>query len=101
MSFNATTISQLRKKTTQFKIKGEGDAMWIDDWRHKEKITVTKLAKMLKTSRTHLSKVISGATQAGPDLAKRIVEITGGEVSLEDILYGDKAKRKLPPKERK
>lgn len=75
--------------------------MWIDEWLFKEGISASEMARRMGIDRAYLNKIITGKKTAGPKIAKLIVEITNGEVPLEEILYGDRAQRKLPPKERK
>lgn len=74
--------------------------MWIDEWLFKEKIAVKDCAERLQISRQYLHAIISGNRRGSPDVAKKISEMTGGEVSINEILFGDREKRKKPPKER-
>lgn len=74
--------------------------MWLDEWLFKECETVTNFAKRLGISRTHLTSIIVGRKGASPAVAQKIEELTHGEVTLREILLGDKAQRKRKPKER-
>lgn len=74
--------------------------MWLDEWLFKEGETVTSFAKRLNISRTHLTSIIVGRKGASPELAQKIEEMTHGQVSLREILLGDKAQRGKKPKER-
>lgn len=75
--------------------------MWLDDWLYKEKISGVDFAKELGVTREYLSALKCGRVKPGASLARLISLITRGEVSLDEILNGDKEQRKLPPKERK
>ena len=75
--------------------------MWIDEWIFKEGITKAEFARRVGISRVYLTSIISGRKRGSPDVAKRIRDMTNGEVTFEDILLGDRTKRKIPPKERK
>ena len=44
-----------------------------------------KLAKQLGCQRQHISEVIAGRSSMSLKLAKRLVEVTGGEISLADL----------------
>ncbi len=74
--------------------------MWIDEWLFKEKISIKAFAIKLDISRQYLHAIISGNRRGSPDIAKKISEFTKGEVSLDEILFGDRKMRKKPPKER-
>ena len=75
--------------------------MWIDEWLFKEGMTQEKFANQVGISREYLNRIIAGAVRGSPDVAKKIQETTKGEVTLEEILFGDRTQRKKPPKERK
>ncbi|MDB6081312.1 MAG: hypothetical protein JWO53_584 [Chlamydiia bacterium] len=74
--------------------------IWIDEWLFKEKITIKGFADKLNISRQYLHAIISGKRRGSPDIAKKISELTNEEISITEILFGDREKRKKPPKER-
>lgn len=75
--------------------------MWIDEWLFKEGIQQQEFANTLGITREYLGKITSGRARASKTLAKLIEFETKGEVTAEDILFGDLSKRKIPPKDRK
>ena len=74
--------------------------MWIDEWLFKEGMSQTEFAVKVGITREYLGRIILGHVRGSPDVAKKIQEMTNGEVTLEEILFGDRTQRKKPPKER-
>ena len=72
----------------------KGGLMWLDEWIFIERTTVTAVAKKLDVSRSHISSIISGRRRASPDLAQHIEKLTKGKVTIKEILFGHKSKRK-------
>ena len=75
--------------------------MWIDEWLFKEGILQQEFANTLGITREYLGKITSGKVRASKTLAKLIEFETNGEVTAENVLFGDMSKRKVPPKDRK
>ncbi len=61
-------------------------AVWMDS--HSE-ITQAKFAADAGCSAPHLSLILKGERGVSMDLAKRLSDLTGGDVRLEDFLMAD------------
>ena len=62
--------------------------MWLYEWLYQERMTQDELAKLIGISRTRLNLIMTGKATPSPRTAKLIQDITKGQVSLEDLLYG-------------
>lgn len=60
--------------------------MLIEDYLASRKMTQTDLAKALGCTRAAISIAIKRGRMSS-EMAKRVVELTGGKVSLEEALY--------------
>lgn len=58
------------------------------------KISITKLSKILRCSRDHLSRIANGTKRASRKLAEDIEKSTNGEVTVEEILKEYKEDKK-------
>ena len=64
--------------------------MWLDEWLLKRYMKANTLAQMLDVHPQYLYAIISGRKTCGKKLAKKIVEVTEGQVTEEDIFRGPK-----------
>jgi len=70
--------------------------MHLKDYLKREKLTYIEFAKHLDCTSTTVFRIIAGTQYPKMDLAMRIVELTDGEVSLDDI-YSDRPKKPVCP----
>lgn len=61
--------------------------MKLEEYLFRARITKSDFAKMLDVSRPHLSQIIADKRRPSAKLAKRILEITKGHVSIEELLF--------------
>ncbi len=59
--------------------------MELRDYLYFTRTTVTEFAKKLQVSRSYITKLLAGNYPASRLVAKQIEEITGGEVTVEDV----------------
>lgn len=62
-------------------------AMKLSEYLKKRKITQAKLAIATGCSKAHISQICRFGRRPSPDVAARISDATGGEVSVLDLLY--------------
>ena len=76
--------------------------MWLDRWLFEKQKTRVWLSKKLKISIPYACKIVAGERVPSRKLAYKIQEITEGEISAEECLFGDMSERKVRfPKEKK
>ena len=63
--------------------------MELRDYLHFSRKTVTEFAKELQLSRSYITQLVSGKRKASRLVAKHIQEITGGEVTAEEVSQGN------------
>jgi len=61
--------------------------MKLDLWLFMNKITKKNFAETLKVSRGHLQEIVSGKRKPSVKLAKKIEELTEGNVTKEEMLF--------------
>ena len=72
--------------------------MWLDEWLFKRRMKANAFAKMLDITPQYLYDIISGRRICGPKVARKIIELTEGEITEHDIFHGPK---RLPEKNKK
>lgn len=60
--------------------------MQLSDWMTQKKIDDDAMAALINKSRVSVSRYRRGIETPGTDTLRRIVEVTGGEVSANDML---------------
>ena len=68
--------------------------MKISKYRAKHKMTLRELAAKFGISQAHLCQLESGKRTANPDLAVRIEQATGGDISFLDVYFQLPIKRR-------
>ena len=63
--------------------------MTLNDWLKKEGITQAELARRMGVVDMTVSGVMTGRRRFSPENARKVVEVTNGEVTLEEILFPD------------
>ena len=64
--------------------------MQLAEWMDEKNITQTKMAEMAEVQQSYISEYLAGKKGMGKDTAARIVEVTEGVVSLEELLFPKK-----------
>jgi|HubBroStandDraft_2_1064218.scaffolds.fasta_scaffold85283_2 plasmid maintenance system antidote protein VapI len=69
--------------------------MNIREYLDENGISVTDFADILEYSRTHVNLVIMGHSKPGIKMIKKIINITGGKVSAEELMNIKRLTRKV------
>lgn len=61
--------------------------MHLREYLFRAKINQTEFAKKVGVSRTHFSLIVLGRKRPSPELAKRIIDETGGRVTYDELFF--------------
>jgi len=61
--------------------------MYLKPYLKKAKLTMAEFAKMCQSSQPFISQIANGHNRPSPDLALRIEQAAGGEVTRMELLY--------------
>jgi transcriptional regulator with XRE-family HTH domain len=85
--FCAKNVAFCKKNSTiASKIRGE-ILMDLDEYLFRKRVSQTEFAKELGISRNHLGEILRGRRSPSVKLAKKIEELSQGEVTKEEALF--------------
>jgi DNA-binding transcriptional regulator YdaS (Cro superfamily) len=64
--------------------------MLLGPWMHHQRMSQSALAKEVGISQQMVSLVLAGTRRFSPEVARRIVRISEGAVSLEELLFANR-----------
>jgi transcriptional regulator with XRE-family HTH domain len=87
VSFSAKNVAFCEKNSTiTSKMHGE-ILMDLDEYLFRKRVSQTEFAKELGISRNHLGEILRGRRSPSVKLAKKIEELSQGEVTKEEALF--------------
>ena len=71
--------------------------MELREWLFRKKMKITDFSKMIDYDRVYLTNISNGKMMPGKHLARRIIEATDGEVTMQDLALVRPSQNSLSP----